>query len=50
MQTITLDMDALEKKLRERGYSPTQISTAIEVFKEADISSDRSSSSPSSNI
>jgi uncharacterized protein Smg (DUF494 family) len=49
MQTITVDMDALEKKLQELGYSPTEISTAMQVFKEADISSARSSSSHSSS-
>jgi uncharacterized protein Smg (DUF494 family) len=43
MQTIMVDMDALEKKLRELGYSATQIATAMQVFKEADISSAPSS-------
>jgi hypothetical protein len=40
-QTVTVDVDALRKKLRERGYSPTQIETAIEIFKEEDSSSQR---------
>jgi uncharacterized protein Smg (DUF494 family) len=49
MQTITIDTDVLTKKLEERGYSQTQIATAMEVFKELDVSSHRPPSSPSSN-
>jgi hypothetical protein len=34
---VTVSIDAFTKKLEERGYSPTEIATALEVIKEMEI-------------
>jgi uncharacterized protein Smg (DUF494 family) len=49
MQRLVVDTDALAKKLQERGYSPTEIATAMEVLKELDDASQTTPQSPSSN-
>jgi hypothetical protein len=37
---VTISVDAFRKKLEERGYSPTEIATALEVIKEMEIPSE----------
>ena len=34
---VTISVDAFRKKLEERGFSATEIATALEVLKEMDI-------------
>ena len=37
---VTISVDAFRKKLEERGYSLTEIATALEVIKEMEIPSE----------
>jgi hypothetical protein len=37
---VTVSIDAFTKKLEDRGYSPIEIATALEVIKEMEIPSE----------
>lgn len=40
MQRLVVDLDILAQKLAERGFTPAEIDTAIEVIKEMEIPSE----------